>query len=477
MSSYDAVVVGSGPNGFAAAITLAKAGYKVALYEAKDTIGGGMRTKELTLSGFKHDVCSAIQPLGLASPFFRELPLEKFGLSWIQPDAPLAHPLEDKAVILEKSLEHTAASLGIDGEAYQFLFRGFVDNSDKLIESFLAPLIRIPQHPFLMARFGLYALRPCTMLANQLFKTKEAKALFAGLAAHAILPLEAPATAAFGLVLGMLGHAVGWPIPKGGSQTIADALAAYLKSLGGEIFVNHDIKNLNELPKAKAIFLDITPKQFLELAGEQLPSSYRNTLQRFRYGAGVFKIDYALSEAVPWKDKNCSRAGTVHLGGTLEEIALSEHEMSQGRHAERPYVLVAQQSLFDDSRAPKGKHTLWAYCHVPNGSSQDMTAQIENQLERFAPGFKDIVLARHTMNTQQMQAYNPNYLGGDINGGAADLLQLFKRPVLSVSPYRTPLKNVYLCSSSTPPGGGVHGMCGYYAAKTALKDLENNNNI
>jgi phytoene dehydrogenase-like protein len=471
MSSYDAVVVGSGPNGFAAAITLAKAGYNVALYEAKDTIGGGMRTKELTLPGFKHDVCSAIQPLGMASPFFRELPLEKFGLTWIQPDAPLAHPLEDGAVMMERSLEHTARSLGVDSEIYQFLFSSFVQNSDKLIKSSLAPLIRIPQHPFLMARFGLYALRSCTMLANQLFKTKEAKALFAGLAAHSIQPLTAPATAAFGLVLGMLGHAVGWPIPKGGSQSIADALAAYFKSLGGEIFVNNEIKTLNELPQTRATLLDITPKQFLELAKGQLPSSYTSALQRFHYGAGVFKIDYALSEAVPWKDKNCLRAGTVHVGGTLEEIVQSEYEMSQGRHAKHPYILVAQQSLFDDTRAPRGKHTLWAYCHVPNGSTVDMTEQIENQIERFAPGFRETVLARKTMTAKDMQSYNPNYIGGDINGGAATLLQLFKRPVLSVSPYRTPLKSVYLCSSSTPPGGGVHGMCGYYAAKTALKEL------
>jgi phytoene dehydrogenase-like protein len=469
--SYDAVVVGSGPNGFAAAITMAKAGYKVALYEAKDTLGGGMRTKELTLPGFKHDVCSAIQPLGMASPFFRELPLEKFGLTWIQPDAPLAHPLDDRAVVMERGLEQTAHSLDIDGEAYNHLFSGFVNNSNKLVESFLAPLIRIPQYPFLMARFGLYALRSCTMLANQLFKTKEAKALFAGLAAHSILPLNAPATASFGLVLGMLGHAVGWPIPKGGSQSIADALASYFKSLGGEIFINHEIKTLSELPKAKAIFLDTTPTQFVNMTRGQLPSSYLNAINRFRYGAGVFKIDYALSEPVPWKDRTCLRAGTVHVGGTLEEIAQSEHDMSQGRHAQRPYVLVAQQSLFDSSRAPAGKHTLWAYCHVPNGSPVDMTEQVENQIERFAPGFKDIVLARHTMNTQQMQAYNPNYLGGDINGGAADLWQLFKRPVLSVSPYRTPLKNVYLCSSSTPPGGGVHGMCGYHAARAALKDM------
>jgi phytoene dehydrogenase-like protein len=471
MSSYDAVVVGSGPNGFAAAITLAKAGHKVALYEAKDTIGGGMRTKELTLPGFKHDVCSAIQPLGLASPFFRELPLEKFGLEWIQPDAPLAHPLDDRAVIVERSLEHTASSLGVDRETYQFLFESFINNSDKLVNSFLAPLIRIPQHPFLMARFGLYALRSCTMLANELFKTKEAKALFAGLAAHAIQPLTAPATASFGLVLGMLAHAVGWPLPKGGSQAIADALADYLKSLGGEIYTNHEVKSLAELPKARATLLDITPKQFLELAKGQLSSSYTKALQHFRYGSGVFKIDYALSEAVPWKDKNCLRAGTVHVGGTLEEIALSEHEMSKGRHPEKPYTLVAQQSLFDNTRAPEGKHTLWAYCHVPNNSTVDMTEQIEGQLERFAPGFREVVLARKTMNSRDIQTYNANYIGGDINGGAADLLQLFKRPVLSVSPYRTPLKNVYLCSSSTPPGGGVHGMCGYYAAETTLRDL------
>jgi phytoene dehydrogenase-like protein len=471
MSSYDAVVVGSGPNGFAAAITLAKAGYKVALYEAKDTIGGGMRTKELTLPGFKHDVCSAIQPLGMASPFFRELPLEKFGLEWIHPDAPLAHPLDDGAVMMERSLEQTAQSLGVDGEAYQFLFSSFTQNSDKLIKSFLAPLIRIPQNPFLMAHFGLYALRSCTMLCNGLFKTKEAKALFAGLAAHAIQPLTAPATASFGLVLGMLGHAVGWPLPKGGSQSIANALAAYLKSLGGDIFVNHEVKNLAELPKAKAVLLDTTPTQFVNMTEGKLPSSYINAINRFRYGAGVFKIDYALSEAVPWKDRSCLRAGTVHVGGTLEEITQSEHAMSHGKHSERPYVLVAQQSLFDDTRTPEGKHTLWAYCHVPSGSTLDMTEQIENQLERFAPGFKDTVLARHPMNTQAMQAYNPNYIGGDINGGAADLWQLFKRPVLSVSPYRTPLRGVYLCSSSTPPGGGVHGMCGYYAAKTALQDL------
>jgi phytoene dehydrogenase-like protein len=471
MSSYDAVVVGSGPNGFAAAITLAKAGHKVALYEAKDTLGGGMRTKELTLPGFKHDVCSAIQPLGLASPFFRELPLEKFGLSWIQPDAPLAHPLDDRAVILERSLETTSASLGVDRETYQHLFQSFVNNSDKLVSSFLAPLLRFPQHPFLMARFGLYALRPCTMLANQLFKTKEAKALFAGLSAHAILPLTAPATAAFGLVLGLLGHAVGWPIPKGGSQAIANALADFLKSLGGEIYTSHEIKSLAELPKARAILLDTTPTQFLELANNQVPLSYSNAIQRFRYGAGVFKIDYALSEPVPWRDKNCLRAGTVHVGGTLEDITLSEFEMSKGRHAERPYVLVAQQSLFDNTRAPDGKHTLWAYCHVPNGSTVDMTQQIEGQLERFAPGFRDTVLARHTMNTQAIQSYNANYIGGDINGGAADLVQLVKRPVLSPTPYRTPIKGVYLCSSSTPPGGGVHGMCGYHAAQIALKDL------
>jgi phytoene dehydrogenase-like protein len=471
MSSYDAVVVGSGPNGFAAAITLAKAGYKVALYEAKDTIGGGMRTKELTLPGFKHDVCSAIHPLGLASPFFRKLPLEKFGLEWIQPDAPLAHPLEDRAVVLEKSLEHTASSLGVDSRAYQSLFSSFVQNSNSLMDSFLAPLIRLPHYPLLMARFGLYALRSCTMLCNQLFKTKEARALFTGLAAHSIQPLNAPATASFGLVLGMLAHAVGWPIPKGGSQSIANALASYLKALGGEIYTIHDIKSLAELPKAKAILLDITPRQFLELAKEQLPRSYANALQQFRYGAGVFKIDYALNEAVPWKDKNCLRAGTVHVGGTLEEITHSEHEMSQGRHAEHPYILVAQQSLFDGTRAPESKHTLWAYCHVPNGSTADMTEKIERQLERFAPGFRDTVLARHTMNTQDIQTYNPNYVGGDINAGAADLLQLFKRPTLSASPYRTPLKGVYLCSSSTPPGGGVHGMCGYYAAKTALRDL------
>ncbi|MGL4608071.1 MAG: phytoene desaturase family protein [Trueperaceae bacterium] len=470
MASYDAVIVGSGPNGLAAALTLAKAGHKVAVYEAKDTVGGGMRTQELTLPGFKHDVCSAIHPLGLASPFFRDLPLDKFGLEWLHPEVAVAHPLEGGAVLLEKSLEQTANNLGRDKDNYQFLFQRFVENSDKLTESFLAPLLQFPQHPFLMARFGLYALRSCTMLARQCFETREARALFAGLAAHAILPLEAPATAAFGLVLGILGHAVGWPMPKGGSQTIANALASYLQSLGGEIFKGHDIKRLEELPKSKAILLDVTPQQFLRLAGEKLPASYAKTLQAFRYGAGVFKLDYALRETVPWQDKNCLRTATVHLGGTLEEIALSEYQMGQGQHPEKPYVLVAQQSLFDDTRAPTGQHTLWAYCHVPHGSTVDMTAQIESQLERFAPGFKDVVLARHSMNTKDMQMYNANYIGGDINGGAADLLQLLKRPTLGLNPYRTPLRGVYLCSSSTPPGGGVHGMCGYHAARNVLRD-------
>lgn len=474
MSRYDAAVVGSGPNGLAAAITLARAGLKVILYEARGTIGGGMRTRELTLPGFKHDVCSAVHPFGVGSPFFRDLPLEQFGLEWVYPDVAIAHPLDDDVALSYASLEKTAAGLGVDGAAYRFLFGTTVHEWPQLEGDVLGPLLRVPRHPLALARFGWRALLPATVLANSLFKTEKARALFAGVAAHSILPLEALATSAAGILLGTAGHLWGWPFPRGGSQALAEAMAAYLQTLGGEIVTDVEVTSLDEL-EAKTVLLDVGPKQLLKLAGDKLPRAYRAQLERFRYGAGVFKIDYALDGPVPWKNEACLRAGTVHVGGTLAELAASERSLKLGRTPEQPYVLVAQQSLFDEMRAPMDKHTLWAYCHVPNRSNEDMTERIEAQLERFAPGFGECVLARHTMNTPAFETYNPNYVGGDINGGAASLWQLVSRPVLSPSPYKTPLKGVYLCSSSTPPGGGVHGMCGYRAAQLALNDVGRDN--
>lgn len=470
MSDYDAVVVGSGPNGLAAAITLARAGQKVLLIEAKATIGGGMRTAELTLPNYQHDVCSAIHPFGVASPFFKQLPLSEHGLEWIYSPAAIAHPLDEGAVLSYTSLEETAKGLGKDADAYRFLFAPLVKHWHDLTDDILKPLIGIPKHIIPLARFGWRALPPAKILANLFFKTEQAKALFAGIAAHAILPLSQIGTSAAGLMLGSLGHVAGWPLPKGGSQAIADALASYFISLGGEIQTNWEVKRLNELPEANTILLDITPKQFLAMT-DDLPSGYKRALERFRYGAGSFKLDYALSEAVPWKDPNCLKAATVHLGGTVQEIAASEQGLLKGKAPEKPYVLTAQQSLFDNSRAPKGKHTFWAYCHVPHGFKGDMTQAIETQIERFAPGFKDTILARNTMRTNDLQAYNPNYIGGDINGGAATLWQLAARPLAHPNPYKTPLKGVYLCSASTPPGGGVHGMCGYNAARASLKEL------
>ena len=467
---YDAIVVGAGPNGLAAAITLAQAGQQVLLLEAKATVGGGMRTAELTLPGFHHDICSAIHPLGLGSPFFRSLPLADFGLEWIQPELPVAHPLDDgTAVALHRSFDETAASIGRDGTTWRRLFAPIVQNWDKLAPTLLGPL-PLPRHPIALAQLGIRALWPATELAR-LFREERAKALFAGLAAHAILPLEQIPTAAFGLILGTLGHRVGWPLPRGGSQAIADALADYLRALGGEIVVDRPVQTLDELPPARAILLDVTPRQVLQLTGQRLPARYRHQLEKYRYGAGVFKVDYALAGPVPWRAPACQRAGTVHLGGTLAEIAASERTVGQGHHAERPYVLVAQQSLFDASRAPAGQQTLWAYCHVPNGSTVDMTARIEAQLERFAPGFRDLILAKHASTTADFERYNANYIGGDINGGVQDLAQFWTRPTPRWNPYSTPVPGLYICSSSTPPGGGVHGMCGYHAAQAALRDL------
>jgi phytoene dehydrogenase-like protein len=467
--AYDAVVVGSGPNGLAAAIRLAQAGLRVQVIEGHERIGGGLRTGELTLPGFHHDICSAIHPLGVASPFYRTLPLADYGLEWIQPTMPLAHPLDDgTAVTLRRSLDETAASIGRDGPAWRMLFAPLVDNWEKLAPMVLSPL-PLPRSPIVMTQMGVRALWPAQGLAEWLFQEERARAIFAGIAAHSILPLEQILTASFGLVLGVLGHAVGWPLPAGGSQQFANALAAHLRRLGGEIVTGRYVECLEELPPAKVYLLDVTPRQLLRIAGERLPARYRRQLEAYRYGAGAFKIDYALAGPVPWRAPECAQAGTVHLGGTLDEIALSERTVWQGEHPERPYVLVAQQSLFDPARAPAGKHTLWVYCHVPNGSIVDMTARIEAQIERFAPGFGDLVLARHVRGPAQLEAYNPNYIGGDINGGVQDLGQMWTRPVRRWNPYATPVKGLYLCSSSTPPGGGVHGMCGLHAAETALR--------
>jgi phytoene dehydrogenase-like protein len=467
---HDAVVVGSGPNGLAAAIALAREGLSVLVLEGRETVGGGLRTEELTLPGYRHDVCSAIHPLALASPFFRSVPLEEHGVEWIHPPAPLAHPLDTGgAVVLERSLRETADGLGVDGDAWLDLVGPFARSANDLLDDVLAPL-RPPRHPLLLSRFGLRALRSAAGLARSAFEGEEAQALFAGNAAHSMRPLEARATASFGLVLALLGHAVGWPLAQGGSQTIADALVSYLRSLGGEVETGRRVMSLAELPPARVTLLDVTPRQLLALGGDRWPARYRRALERFEYGPGVVKVDYAMSGPVPWRAVGCRRAATVHLGGTLHEIAVAEGEVARGGLPDRPYVLVAQQSLFDPTRAPEGGQTLWAYTHVPNGSDATAVAAtaIERQLERFAPGFGDIVLARSVQGPAELEERNPNYVGGDINGGSARLRQLFARPVARPVPYRTPLDGVLLCSSSTPPGGGVHGMCGYHAARAAL---------
>lgn len=469
--TYDAIVVGSGPNGLAAGITAAQAGLSVLVLEGKETIGGGVRSAELTIPGFVHDVCSTIYPLAAGSPFFSSLPLSDHGLEWVHPPAALAHPFDDgTAATLEPSIEATSETLGRDGAGYRKLMTPLVATWGKLSAQLLGPL-RPPRHPAVLARFGLRALRSARSLAVSTFKEERARSLFAGLAAHSMLPLEKPPTAAFGLVLAAAGHAVGWPIARGGSQRLSNALESYLKSLGGEIVVNSYVESVDDLPPSRAILLDVTPRQVFGMAGHRLPRRYRGRLERYRYGPGVFKMDWALDGPVPWRATECARAGTVHLGGTLEEIAQSEREVWRGLNPERPFVLLAQQSLFDPTRAPEGKHTAWAYCHVPSGSAFDMAQRIEGQVERFAPGFRDRILASSTMGPQALQEYNPNYVGGDINGGVQDLGQLFTRPTLGLSPYSTPDKGVYICSSSTPPGGGVHGMCGYYAARAALRRL------
>lgn len=469
---FDAIVVGSGPNGLAAAILLRQNGLSVLLIEGKDEIGGGLRSAELTLPGFTHDICSAIHPLAVASPFFSTLPLAQHGLEYIYPAINAAHPFDDgTAIAVKTSITDTAKGLGTDEQAYIGLLQPLVNDWPDVLPDILAPL-HYPKHPLALAQFGLKALTPATYLAKR-FKTPVAKALFAGMAAHTMQPLSNYATSAIAISLLASAHTRGWPIPKGGSNSIAKALASYFVSIGGEIETGLYIHSLTQLPSAKAVLFDVTPKQILEIAGHRFSSIYKWQLERYRYGMGVFKVDWALDGPIPFKADNCKLAGTVHIGNTMGEIVVSEQDAANGRHSEKPFVLLAQQSVFDPSRAPAGKHTVWAYCHVPNGSTIDMTAAIEKQVERFAPGFRDTILAKHTINTQQLEDYNPNYIGGDINGGAFDIAQLFTRPVLRRSAYSTSAKGIYICSSSTPPGGGVHGMCGYHAAKKALKDIFN----
>jgi phytoene dehydrogenase-like protein len=467
---YDAVVIGAGPNGLAAAITLAQAGRSVVIYEGEAIPGGGASSRELTLPGYVHDVCSAVYPMAIGSPFFRTLPLEQHGLQWIHPPAPLAHPLDDgTAVIVERSIDATAADLNGDAGSYSRLMNYFCARWDGLAVDLLGPP-RLPRRPYALARFALLGIRPAANFAQSYFKEVRARALFAGLAAHSMLPLEALGSAAFGLVLAMAAHSVGWPVARGGAQSLTDALTSYAGALGVAIITHRRIVALSELPKARAVLCDVTPRQLLALAGNALPHRFQRRLQNYRYGMGVYKVDWALSAPVPWRAAECARAATVHLGGTLEEIALSERAAARGEQSDRPFVLIAQPSLFDGSRAPPGKHTLWGYCHVPHGSKQRMLDSIENQIERFAPGFRDIVLARHMMGPALLEQRNANLVGGDINGGSADLRQLFLRP--SWRMYGTPVRGLYLCSASTPPGGGVHGMCGYFAARQALSEME-----
>ncbi len=468
MRAYDAVIVGGGPNGLTAACVLAQAGWRVLLIEARETVGGGVSSGEATLPGFIHDFGSAVHPFGIASPVFRMLDLKRFGLRWVQPPAPVAHPLDGgRAVLLERSIRATAAWLGRDGVAYERLMAPLVRLWDRIQPLVLNPL-RFPNHPFAGAYFGALALLPVTLLARMFFREDAAPALIAGLGAHSLLPLDAPLTSAPALVLGALGHAVGWPIPQGGAQAIANALEACLRASGGEVRTGWLVQHIDELPDARACLFDTTPRQLLQIAGDRLPAGYRRQLERFRSGPGVFKLDYALDGPVPWTNPACARSATVHLGGTLEEMAASERAPHCGEHAAYPYVLLAQPTLFDPTRAPPGKHIAWAYCHVPNGSTVDMTAVIEAQIERFAPGFRTRILARRAMNCAAMEAWNPNLIGGDISGGLPDWRQLLTRPTISLTPYRTPARGIYLCSSSTPPGPGVHGMCGYHAACAAL---------
>jgi len=469
MTHPDAVVIGSGPNGLAAAITLARAGRSVMVLEAEQTVGGGVRSAELTLPGFLHDICSTVYPLAAASPFFRGLELERYGLEWIQPPAALAHPFDGgTAILLRPSMEATAAQLGADARAYRALMEDLGALWPRIAESVLGPLAW-PAEPAALARFAVLALQPATWLARMRFRGPRARALIAGLAAHAMMPLERPLTAGVGLVLGLAAHQLGWPLARGGAQQLAAALARCLEAHGGTVVTGARVRSLDELPRSRAVLCDLAPRPFLEIAGARLPESYRRRLARYRLGMGVYKVDWALAAPIPWAAAECRQAATVHLGGGLEEIARSEREVFAGRHPGRPFIILVQPTLFDPGRAPEGRHTAWAYCHVPNASPHDRLQQIENEIERFAPGFRERVLARHLMSPADFERHNPNFAGGDIGAGRMDLRQSFLRPTWRR--YTTPLRGLYLCSAATPPGPGVHGMCGYFAARQALQEV------
>lgn len=469
---FDAVVVGSGPNGLAAAVILARQGLRVQVVEARSTIGGGTRTKELTLPGFRHDLCSAVHPLGVASPILKALPLAEYGVAWLTPQVSAAQPLDGgKAAVAFRSFEATIEHLGADGERYRRLLAPALAQWDVILPDLLAPL-HFPHHLWQFMRAGAVGVLPAEFLARGYFSQNGTRALFAGMAGHSILPLGAPMSSAYGYMMLLSAHTAGWPVARGGSQTIADALGAMLRAMGGEIVTGCLVTSFNQLPRARAVLFDTSPRAVIGIAGDRLPTGYRQALANFRLGPGVFKVDWALDAPIPWANELCAKSATVHLGGTMEEMVASERAVHEGKISEHPYVILTQPTLLDETRAPAGKHVAWGYCHVPNGSTFDMTARIEAQVERFAPGFGKTILARHTMNTVQMEAYNPNYIGGDINGGMQDLMQHFARPNLSLSPHRTPAKGIYLCSSSTPPGGGVHGMCGYHAANAVLADME-----
>ncbi len=468
----DAIIVGSGPNGLAAAVALAREGMQTLVLEGAETIGGGTRTEELTLPGFRHDVCSAVHPMGILSPFFRELPLHDHGLEWICPPASVAHPMPDGDAIMHgRSLDETARGLGADGEAYARLVGPFLENPHGLLADLMAPL-GLPRHPIKMASFGMRAVLSANRLARMCFRGARARALLAGCAGHSILPLTYPLTAALGLTFAMTGHVETWPVARGGSSAIASALSSLFESLGGRIETGRRVERLSELPASRVVLFDTSPRQLSQICGDALPPGYRRRLDRYRYGPGVFKLDWALDGPIPWSDPRCLEASTVHVGGTLEEICASEHAMYHGHIAERPYLILCQQSQFDVSRAPEGRHTGYAYAHVPAGSTVDLTEAIEAQVERFAPGFRDRILARHTMNTADFESHNPNDHGGAITGGSADAFQLFARPVARLDPYSTPNERIFICSASTPPGGGVHGQCGYWAAMSALRRLK-----
>jgi len=472
MESYDAVVVGAGPNGLAAAIVFARAGLSTLVLEANETIGGGARSAELTLPGFTHDYCSAIHPMSVVSPFIRALPLAEHGLEWRFSPSAIAHPLDDgTAATLEESLDATCEKLGADGRAYRSFMAPFAKHAHEVFDEILRPIRFFPRHPFLLARFGMYGLRSAEAVVRR-FRTTKARALFGGCAAHSFVPLEWAGSSSFGIALMLAGHATGWPCARGGSFAIVQAMASYFKSLGGEIRTSHRVASLRDVPQSRAVVFDVTPRQLAAIAGDDLPQRYVRKLRRFRYGPGVFKIDYALDAPVPWRAEECAKAATVHVGGTIEEIAVHEKSIWNGVATPKPFVLVAQQSLFDDTRAPAGKHTLWAYCHVPHGATEDMSGAIESQIERFAPGFRDRILARRMMNSAQYEAHDANFIGGDIAGGANNLAQFVMRPFPSLDPYATPNPRLFIGSSSTPPGAGVHGMCGFWAATSALKRMK-----